>query len=195
MNNNNNENRLTEEQIVSVLDDKTKEEFNELLKMRGKLEKEFDELMERADVIGRKLDAIDNIIDSTIEAVEEAIREERQAEAKKEKAELNTKKKDMKEAFPAILTDGKVAAAAHIFINDENGVYAITNAREGYIDTDAIAFFFVDERQCNQEMADRFMEAVKGSYYDAFTLANAMLEAQLDAVETAETHLRRVLGF
>lgn len=192
---NNNRDRLTEEQIVSVLDDRTKEEFNELLKMREKLENEFDELMKKADIIGHKLDAIDSIIDSTIDAVEEAIREEREAEAKKEKAESNTKKRDMKEAFPAILTDGKVAVAAHIFIDDEKGVYAITNAQEGYIDTDAIAFFFVDERQCNQEMADKFMEAVKSSYYDAFTLANAMLEAQLDAAETADTHLRRVLGF
>lgn len=194
--NNNNENRLTEEQIVSVLDDKTKEEFNELLKMRGKLEKEFDELMKRADVIGRKLDAIDSIIDSTIDAVEEAIREEREAEAKKEKAESNTKKRDMKEAFPAILTDGKVAVAAHIFIDDEKGVYAITNAQEGYIDTDAIAFFFVEEKYCNQEVADDFMKTVSHSDYDALTLANAMMDVQLDGVNTvnaAERLVRRAL--
>lgn len=194
MNNNNNENRLTEEQIVSVLDDKTKEEFNELLKMRGKLEKEFDELMERADVIGRKLDAIDDIIDSTIEAVEEAIREEKTAEiekAEKEKAKAQQAKRDMKGAYPVIMTDGKVAVAAHIFIDDDKGIYAITNAQEGYIDTDAIAFFFVEEKHCNQEVADDFMETVSHSDYDALTLANAMMDVQLDAVDTAERMVRR----
>lgn len=188
-NNNNNENRLTEEQIVSVLDDKTKEEFNELLKMRGKLEKEFDELMERADVIGRKLDAIDDIIDSTIEAVEEAIREEKTAE--QEKAKAQQAKRDMKGAYPVIMTDGKVAVAAHIFIDDDKGIYTITNAQEGYIDTDAIAFFFVEEKYCNQEMADYFMEVVSHSDYDALTLANAMMDVQLDAVDTAERMVRR----
>lgn len=189
--NNNNENRLTEEQIVSVLDDKTKEEFNELLKMRGKLEKEFDELMERADVIGRKLDAIDDIIDSTIEAVEEAIREEKTAE--QEKAKAQQAKRDMKGAYPVIMTDGKVAVAAHIFIDDDKGIYAITNAQEGYIDTDAIAFFFVEEKHCNQEVADDFMETVSHSKYDALTLANAMMDVQLDAVDTAERMVRRAL--
>lgn len=192
--NNNNENRLTEEQIVSVLDDKTKEEFNELLKMRGKLEKEFDELMERADVIGCKLDAIDDIIDSTIEAVEEAIREEKRAEtekAEKEKSKAQQAKRDMKGAYPVIMTDGKVAVAAHIFIDDDKGIYAITNAQEGYIDTDAIAFFFVEEKHCNQEVADDFMETVSHSKYDALTLANAMMDVQLDAVDTAERMVRR----
>lgn len=189
--NNNNENRLTEEQIVSVLDDKTKEEFNELLKMRGKLEKEFDELMERADVIGRKLDAIDDIIDSTIEAVEEAIREEKTAEKEKAKAKAQQAKRDMKGAYPVIMTDGKVAVAAHIFIDDDKGIYAITNAQEGYIDTDAIAFFFVEEKYCNQEVADDFMETVSHSDYDALTLANAMMDVQLDAVDTAERMVRR----
>lgn len=193
MNNNmnNSENRLTEEQIVSVLDDKTKEEFNELLKMRGKLEKEFDELMERADVIGRKLDAIDDIIDSTIEAVEEAIREEKTAEKEKSKAKAQQAKRDMKGAYPVIMTDGKVAVAAHIFIDDDKGIYAITNAQEGYIDTDAIAFFFVEEKHCNQEVADDFMEVVSHSAYDALTLANAMMDVQLDAVDTAERMVRR----
>lgn len=192
--NNNNENRLTEEQIVSVLDDKTKEEFNELLKMRGKLEKEFDELMERADVIGRKLDAIDDIIDSTIEAVEEAIREEKTAEKEKEKAKAQQAKRDMKGAYPVIMTDGKVAVAAHIFIDDDKGIYAITNAQEGYIDTDAIAFFFVEEKHCNQEVADDFMDVVSHSEYDALTLANAMMDVQLDGVNTAERLVRRALA-
>lgn len=196
--NNNNENRLTEEQIVSVLDDKTKEEFNELLKMRGKLEKEFDELMERADIIGRKLDAIDDIIDSTIEAVEEAIREEKKAGAEKaaqekSKAKAQHAKRDMKGAYPVIMTDGKVAVAAHIFIDDDKGIYAFTNAQEGYIDTDAIAFFFVEEKHCNQEVADDFMETVSHSKYDALTLANAMMDVQLDAVDTAERMVRRTL--